>query len=87
MAVASGSHPPRDRALDAIERARRNLEEAGVPAYTAVAYLPDGAPVVSPFVVAVPSSARDHARTMRTTPTRTPTSSSSGVSSHAAACR
>jgi len=36
-----------------------------MPAYTAVAFLADGAAVVSPIVVAVPGSARDHARTLR----------------------
>jgi hypothetical protein len=67
VAVASGSQPASERALDAIERARRDLEQTGVPAYTAVAFPPAGAPVVSPFVVAVPGSAREHARTMRAT--------------------
>jgi hypothetical protein len=63
--VASGRDPAPERALDAIERARPDLEQAGMPAYTAVAFLADGATVVSPFVVAVPGSARDHARTLR----------------------
>ena len=35
-----------------------------MPAYTAVAFLADGSSVVSPFVVAVPGSAREHARTL-----------------------
>jgi hypothetical protein len=62
--VAFGSDPAVERAQEAIERARRDLEETGVPAYTAVAFPADGPPVVSPFVVAVPGSARDHARTL-----------------------
>ena len=62
--VASGSDQSRDRALDALERTRADLEQTGMPAYTAVAFLADGSAVVSPFVVAVPGSAREHARTL-----------------------
>jgi hypothetical protein len=65
-AVASGTDSAPDRALDALERARPDLEQAGTPAYTAVAFLADGSSVISPFVVAVPGSARDHARTLAT---------------------
>jgi hypothetical protein len=64
VSVASGRDPAPERALDAIERTRPDLEQAGMPAYTAVAFLHDGSAVVSPFVVAVPSSAREHARTL-----------------------